>query len=226
VIELCRRALRGAPFLVVTTALVLGACKSKRDADATPDELPGLAKMAEQGDATKSGRLQKEDPKPETSSPISAVAPEKSDDSPANDEPSKDGDKDASDGAKKSGHEKVDRGADEKSATKLSVKRIQFAEEISKREPVAAEETFSAAQTEKLYAFLEIDNPDKKRSHVLVTFVPPMGSPSKVELRVGDKSRWRTWALRRNVKAVGTWTVIVSDAKGDEIGRRTFEVAE
>ena len=91
---------------------------------------------------------------------------------------------------------------------------------------MSAEETFSIAQTPKLYAFVEIDNPEKKRSHVVVTFIPPMGSPSKVELRVGDKSRWRTWALRRTVKAVGTWTVVVSDPKGNEIGRRSFEVTE
>jgi hypothetical protein len=211
-------------------ALLASACKGKGEGDAKPDETPALSKMVEQqGDATKGGRLQKTDPTgakeitaedgvPPTAS-TGEVAKESSDD----EADASDGSKDLDGTDKKTTKKSVDA---EKPGTKLAIKRIQFAEEIAKREPVSAEETFSAAQTGKLYAFIEIDNPEKKRSHVLVTFVPPMGSPTKVELRVGDKSRWRTWALRRSVKAVGTWTVIVSDPKGAEIGRRSFEVTE
>jgi len=196
--------------------------------------MPALSKPAEQqGDATKTGRLQKpEVATPEREKPVQSNVDASEDEKPAKDKDD-DGDDEKSEsrdsGSSKkgdSGHKVEATAGDEKPATKLSIKRIQFSEEIAKREPVNAEETFSAAQTQKLYAFVEIDNPDKKRSRIVVTFVPPMGSPSKVELRVGDKSRWRTWALRRSVKAVGTWTVIVSDPKGGEIGRRSFEVTE
>ncbi len=106
----------------------------------------------------------------------------------------------------------------------LRVKRIQFAESIASREPVDPEETFVAGDTDKLYAFIELSNETKKKSKIVVRFIPPGGSSSKVTLDVGDKSRWRTWALRRGVKATGTWTVTVSDADGHEIGRRSFEV--
>jgi hypothetical protein len=223
------RTPRLALAITFAAALFTGGCKGKGDGDAKPDETPALSKLAEQqGDATKSGRLQKVDAPvtkeitTDDAPPVPAAqddAKESSDD----EVDAKESSRDADGGDKKSSKKTVDA---EKPGTKLTIKRIQFSEEISKREPVSAEETFSAAQTGKLYAFVEIDNPEKKRSHVNVTFVPPMGSPSKVELRVGDKSRWRTWALRRSVKAVGTWTVIVSDAKGVEIGRRSFEVTE
>lgn len=108
----------------------------------------------------------------------------------------------------------------------LKVKRIQFAESIDSREPVDPEETFAGSEVDKLYAFVELSNETKQKSKIVVRFIPPSGSSSKVTLDVGDKARWRTWALRRGVKAVGTWTVVVSDAEGNEIGRRTFEVTE
>lgn len=108
----------------------------------------------------------------------------------------------------------------------IRLKRIQFSHSIEGREPVDPEETFSASETDKLYAFLELTNDSKEKGKVIVTFVPPMGASSKVTLKVGDKSRWRTWALRKSPKAVGSWKVIVSDESGREIGHRTFEVTQ
>ncbi len=118
-------------------------------------------------------------------------------------------------------------GGDEIKATSsaLRVKRIQFTEKISSREPVEPEETFSA-DTSKLFAFIELANDTKEKTKIVVTFVPPMGSPSNVTLDVGDKARWRTWAQRKSPKAVGTWKVIVKDMAGNELGHRSFEVTE
>jgi hypothetical protein len=107
----------------------------------------------------------------------------------------------------------------------LRVKRIQFAEKVASREPVDPEETFTAGETEQLFAFVELANDTKHKSKIVVTFIPPTGAPSKVTLDVGDKPRWRTWALRRGVRAVGTWTVTIHH-EGREIGRRTFVVAD
>ncbi len=225
----------------------LAACKKPVDSEPTKDDLPALAKLEQatptndQGDATKNGRLQKPQAPAETVTPTDVVAPSDGsspDASPDGAPP--DGDEDLVSGTPRpvSKHKKVasndtadedsDDGGDDKAVapTHLSIKRIQFAESIDKREPVSPEETFSAKQTDKLYAFVELDNPEKARGRVFVSFIPPVGSSSKVELRVGDKSRWRTWALRRNVKAAGTWTVVVKDGKGNELGRRTFEVTE
>lgn len=108
----------------------------------------------------------------------------------------------------------------------LTLKRIQFAGSVANREPVDPEETFAAGETDKLYAFIELANPSSEKSKITVTFVPPMGAATKVTLDVGDKVRWRTWAQRKNVKAVGTWKVIVKDESGRELGHRSFEVTE
>lgn len=235
--------MRALPLVLL---LGLVACKKPVDSEPTKDDVPALAKLddakpvaatPDQGDATRNGRLQKPEATDATT-PNDGAAP--------GDLPPADGDGDATDGPAPDGrvsskhkraHGAVDTSADgandddgdgdkATSPTHLSIKRIQFAESIDKREPVSPEETFSAKETQKLYAFVELDNPDKSRGRVFVHFIPPVGSSSKVELRVGDKSRWRTWAMRRSVKAVGTWTVVVKDAKGNELGRRTFEVTE
>ena len=108
----------------------------------------------------------------------------------------------------------------------LKLKRIQLAQAIEGREPVDPDETFSARDTDALYAFVEVLNPEKRAGKMFVSFVPPMGAPSKVTLKVGDITRWRTWAKRKSPKAVGTWHVVVSDEKGRELGRRSFEVTE
>ncbi|MFO0553780.1 MAG: DUF2914 domain-containing protein [Polyangiaceae bacterium] len=108
----------------------------------------------------------------------------------------------------------------------LVLKRIQFASKISEREPVEPEETFSRAEIDKLYAFVELSNKSKQKTKVIVLFIPPQGQATKVTLNVGDKPRWRTWALRKAPKAVGTWKVVVKDESGRELGHRTFEVTE
>lgn len=108
----------------------------------------------------------------------------------------------------------------------LSVKRIQFSETIAGREPVSPEETFGAGDTKSLYAFVELSNPTAQASKIIVTFVPPQGASTKVTLKVGEVSRWRTWALRKKPTAVGTWNVVVSNVDGKELARRSFEVTE
>ncbi|NUP07732.1 MAG: DUF2914 domain-containing protein [Polyangiaceae bacterium] len=108
----------------------------------------------------------------------------------------------------------------------LRVKRIQFSPSVKGREPVEPEETFSAAELDKVFAFIELTNEEKLETKVVVTFIPPMGAHSKVTLKVGDKARWRTWAQRKSPKAVGTWKVVVHDEAGRELGHRTFEVTE
>jgi hypothetical protein len=114
----------------------------------------------------------------------------------------------------------------ERGAAVLSLKRIQLAEAVKDREPVDPEETFSMANTSKLYAFLELSNAAAEEQKVTVTFVPPIGGATKVTLDVGPQKRWRTWALRKSLSAPGTWRVVVRDSSGHELGSRSFEVTE
>jgi len=62
-------------------------------------------------------------------------------------------------------------------------------------------------------------------SAIYVSFVrdgePEHGS---IELRVGESTRWRTWAYTRLAKEEGDYTVIVRDALGEELARSSFEI--
>ncbi len=215
-------------LLLATTSLLTGC--SKRDAEARPDDaqksVPALSKPAEtQGDG-KDAKEPSSEAKPEAKTEADA--------DPHGKEPVRKEDTDddgEEEGRKHEGRRRASSGpaasrTTDAKAGPLSLKRILFSEEITKREPVAPEETFSAKETDKIYAFVELGNATKEKGHVTVAFIPPMGAPSKVELDVGKQPRWRTWAKRSKPRAVGTWTVVVSDDKGAELGRRTFEVTE
>lgn len=227
-----RRSIRLAS-VVLATLLVGSGCHRPHD-EAKPDPAggkPALSKLNGQGDPKSLATPEPEKPsKPSETPTESSHGPEPEatdgDDDDAPNLPAE-GDGSARTGRRRasSGPSAKDRAADAKSSP-LTVKRIVFSEEIDKREPVSPEETFSAAQTDKIYAFVELGNANKAKSHVTVKFIPPMGSTSKVDLEVGDKARWRTWARRKAPKAPGTWTVVVLDEQGVEIGKRTFEVTE
>lgn len=201
--------------------------KPAPDALATP---PQLMKPAG-NDAASKGDVKVDTPKPEADSEPAEDGDSEDiyDDAPPDAKPKRSaakhdkGRKRASSGSKEDGAPQTETPA-AAAPVALKVKRIQFSETIASREPVDPEETFTAGDTDKLYAFIELTNETKQKSKIVVRFIPPSGSPTKVTLDVGDKSRWRTWALRRGLKASGTWTVTVSDASGNEIGRRSFEV--
>jgi hypothetical protein len=208
--------------------MLLAGCQKPRD-EAKPDEaqksLPALSKpAAAQGDGTEAAKSDK--PEPKAADTVDPHGPE-----PVRSEDQTDDDGEE-EGKKHEGRRRASSGpsasraADEAKAGPLSVKRILFSEQIDKREPVSPEETFSAKETDKVYAFVELGNATKEKSRITVAFVPPSGAGTKVDLEVGAKPRWRTWAKRSKPRAVGTWTVVVTDEKGAELGRRTFEVTE
>ncbi|NUO54663.1 MAG: DUF2914 domain-containing protein [Polyangiaceae bacterium] len=233
-----RRTTYAAALAALTMAISLVGCddrKQQETAKPAPDVLaapPELMKPA----GNDSPGVKGEAPKPVSDAEPSeeGAAEDIYEDSPANTKPKRasakhdKGRKRASTASKGDDAPSTDGAGDgtpEATApVPLRVKRIQFSESIASREPVDPEETFVAGDTDKLYAFIELSNETKKKSKIVVRFIPPGGSSSKVTLDVGDKSRWRTWALRRGVKTTGTWTVTVSDAEGHEIGRRSFEV--
>lgn len=111
-------------------------------------------------------------------------------------------------------------------AAELKVKRLVLAEGVKDREPVAPGTMFRAPETERLYAFLEIENPGDVEGEVTVAFVPPGGGApvGNVTLGVGPSPRWRTWAFTRGARTVGEWTAIVRSETGEELARAPFEV--
>jgi hypothetical protein len=110
----------------------------------------------------------------------------------------------------------------------LKVRRLVVAEGIErgKREPVGAAASFKVKDMDKLYAFVEVENPEKAESEVFVTFEPQDNGTSQgqVSLHVGASPRWRTWAYTRGVKKTGSWAAVVRSADGTVLARTPFEV--
>ena len=109
-------------------------------------------------------------------------------------------------------------------ATKLAVKRIAIAHGIAGREPQGASDTFDA-KTDKVYAFVELENPQRLPGEITVEFQPPSKKyEGAITLGVGESSRFRTWAFTRQAHEAGEWTAIVRDARGRELAREKFDV--
>ncbi|WP_437928345.1 DUF2914 domain-containing protein [Sorangium sp. So ce291] len=111
-------------------------------------------------------------------------------------------------------------------AAELKVKRLVVAAGVKDREPVAPGTTFRAPETERLYAFIELENRSEVEGEVTVAFVPPDGGApvGNVTLGVGPSPRWRTWAFTRGARRAGEWTAVVRSATGEELARAPFEV--
>ncbi len=112
-------------------------------------------------------------------------------------------------------------------ATKLAVKRITIARGVENHEPKDSSESIDA-KAEKVYAFVEVDNPQKLPGEITVEFQPPSkkygGPNARITLGVGESSRWRTWAFTRQAHETGEWTAIVRDDRGHELAREKFTV--
>ncbi|MGK3989838.1 DUF2914 domain-containing protein [Sorangium sp. So ce136] len=111
-------------------------------------------------------------------------------------------------------------------AAELKVKRLVVAAGVKDREPVAPGTTFRAPETERLYAFIELENRSEVEGEVTVAFVPPDGGApvGNVTLGVGPSPRWRTWAFTRGARRAGEWTAVVRSETGEELARAPFEV--
>lgn len=92
-----------------------------------------------------------------------------------------------------------------KHADKLALKRIVLARGVEHHEPVDSATSFDA-KTQKVFAFVEIENPEKLPGEITVEFEPP----SKKDTRQAHEA--------------GEWTAIVRDERGHVIGRQAFDV--
>jgi len=108
----------------------------------------------------------------------------------------------------------------------LKVKRLIVAEGVEKREPVASGVSFGD-DTPRIYAFVEIGNPERAESEIAISITPHgERERGRVTLNIGASPRWRTWSFTRLASEPGTYDVVIYDAKGDEIGRTDFEVVD
>src|SRR5262249_35053522 len=104
--------------------------------------------------------------------------------------------------------------AREATPKEISVKRLVTAHGVSAHEPQDPTKTFKM-QDDRVYAFVEIENPTKESGKISVVFVPPSGSAlAEIPLEVGDSSRFRTWAFTRKAHDAGEWGVVIRDEKG------------
>ncbi|MCC6556534.1 MAG: DUF2914 domain-containing protein [Polyangiaceae bacterium] len=111
-------------------------------------------------------------------------------------------------------------------AAKLRVKRLVLAEQVKGREPVEEKTSFHAADTDRIYAFVEVENGAEEETEITVSFEPPGGGAAKgnVTLPVGASPRWRTWAFTRGARVAGGWTAVVRAPDGKVLARAPFDV--
>ncbi len=110
---------------------------------------------------------------------------------------------------------------------KLVLKRLVVAHGVDKREPVSPAASFSRTESKRIYAFVEVENPDKKDTEIVVSFAKAGAADGAgVHLRVGASRRWRTWAISQTPKSAGSWRVVVRDAAGKKLGESTFAITD
>ncbi|HEY8091734.1 MAG TPA: DUF2914 domain-containing protein [Polyangiaceae bacterium] len=109
-------------------------------------------------------------------------------------------------------------------ATDLHVERLVVARGVEGREPQGADTLFSTDE-KRVFAFLEVDNPERAPGQLEVQFVAPDGKAQPpIDVSVGDAPRWRTWAFTRQAKTPGTWKAIVRNERGHVVASTEFDV--
>lgn len=117
------------------------------------------------------------------------------------------------------------RGEGTTGVAELKVTRLVVSRGIAGREPIAPASSFSSAEADRIYAFVELANEAQSASEIFVTFTPPAGRALQpIPLEVGAQRRFRTWAATRKARTAGVWSVAVSDAAGNELARTSFTV--
>jgi hypothetical protein len=109
-------------------------------------------------------------------------------------------------------------------ATALRVDRLVIARGVESREPVGTDTVFASSE-KRLFAFVDVDNPEHAPGDLHVQFVGPGGETQPpIELSVGESPRWRTWAFTRHARAPGTWKAVVRDERGHVLASTEFAV--
>ena len=114
--------------------------------------------------------------------------------------------------------------AAESKSDKLAVKRLVLAHGVDNHEPQEATSSFKT-QDDRVYAFVELQNPQKIEGKIHVVFTSPDGKTQpEIELGVGPTKRFRTWAFTKKAHQAGEWGVAVRDGEGRVLARDKFTV--
>lgn len=109
-------------------------------------------------------------------------------------------------------------------APALRVVRVVMARGVDRRH-ATGEATSFPARSGRVYAWLEIENPARVETTVVVAWQHP-GRPAPgrgATLSVPAQRRYHTFAFVVPAEP-GTWTAIVRSADGTELARQTFEI--
>lgn len=109
----------------------------------------------------------------------------------------------------------------------LRVRRLVLARGVAGREPVSPTTTFRAADAQRVFAFVELENRGDE-AEVRVRFEPrdePRRAVGHVALPVpGGRAAHRTWAYTRMARRPGAWVAVVETDDGRELARAPFTV--
>jgi hypothetical protein len=108
----------------------------------------------------------------------------------------------------------------------MNVKRLVTARGIDGHEPQDVATSF-AAREDRIYAFVEVENPGSDDA-ISVVFQPPSGPAfAEIPLKIGaGAAHFRTWAFTRRAHEVGEWAVVVRDTHGKVLGRQSFTITK
>jgi hypothetical protein len=109
-------------------------------------------------------------------------------------------------------------------AHSLRVDRLVVARGVESREPQGADTIFAAGE-KRVFAFVEVSNPERAEGEVHVQFVSPNGEADPpIALSVGESPHWRTWAFTRRAHTPGTWRAVVRDDHERVLASTEFDV--
>ena len=109
----------------------------------------------------------------------------------------------------------------------LHLSRMVIARGIEEREPLDSGTRFEVTNDGRIYAYIEVANPDAVEDEVEVKWVQaesPDEVISRVNVNVGPHPRWRTWAYTSLIREPGQYLAVVTDSEGRLIARAPFEV--
>ena len=109
----------------------------------------------------------------------------------------------------------------------VSLSELTLSKGIEERNPVDSGTRFRLGEFERIYAFLNVKNPEGAADELTVAWAPVDGRErGAVNVKIGAQKTWRTWAFSKIIKKVGKWQVVVRNSAGTLIGRAQFEILE
>ena len=106
----------------------------------------------------------------------------------------------------------------------MTVRKSSVSTSIENRKPVGVSSRFDTS-VDMLWAYVGIKNPTED-SHITMVWKLEGRTMSKVKLKVGKSSNWRTWSSKKiKDNNIGNWSVDVVDPSGVVLETMTFHLA-